>query len=62
MPYLDIFDHKYLNQCPWICLVAKFGAKIRIVKFETKMPDLVIFGLGFENNFVIFEISTLKFV
>ena len=26
------------------------------------MPDLSTFGLEFENNIVIFEISTLKFV
>ena len=26
------------------------------------MPDLEIFGLEFENNIVIFEISTLEFV
>ena len=26
------------------------------------MPDLGIFGLEFKNSFVIFEISTLKFV
>ena len=26
------------------------------------MPDLGIFGLEFENNFVTFEIRTLKFV
>ena len=25
------------------------------------MPDLCIFGLGFENNIVIIQISTLKF-
>ena len=31
-------------------------------KFGTKTPDLGIFGLEFENNIVIFEISTLKFV
>ena len=74
MPYLDIFDQKYLNwvflgwnlknwnQCPWICLVAKFGVKIEILKVEAKMSDLVIFGLEFDNNFVVFEISTLKFV
>ena len=34
----------------------------KIPKFGTKMPDLGIFGLEFENNFVIFEIRTLKFV
>ena len=26
-----------------------------------KMPDLCIFGLGFENIFVMFEISILEF-
>ena len=29
---------------------------------EKNMPDLGIFGLEFENNIVIFEISTLEFV
>ena len=28
----------------------------------TRMPYLNIFGLEFENNIVMFEISTLKFV
>ena len=28
---------------------------------STKMPDLGIFGLEFENNVLIFEICTLKF-
>ena len=37
------------NQCSRICLVAKFGAKIEILKFGTKMSDLGIFGLEFEN-------------
>ena len=31
-------------------------------KFGTKMPYLVILGLKFENNIVIFEISTFEFV
>ena len=72
MPYLGIFNPKapYLgifgqelwknychiwNQQPQTCLFAKFHQK-------TKMPDLCIFGLGFENNIVIIQISTLKFV
>ena len=33
-----------------------------MLKFRTKMADLGIFGLEFENNIVIFEISTLEFV
>ena len=28
---------------------------------EPKIPDLAIFGLEFENNILIFEISTLEF-
>ena len=31
-------------------------------KFGTKMSDLGILELEFENNIVIFEISTLEFV
>ena len=31
-------------------------------KFGTKMPYLDFFGLEFEKNIVILEISTLKFV
>ena len=31
-------------------------------KFGTKIPDLCIFGLEFENDIVIFEINALKFV
>ena len=33
-----------------------------MLKFRTKIADLGIFGLEFENNFVIFEITALEFV
>ena len=36
--------------------------KQKWLNFEPKMPDLRIFGLEFENNVVICEISTLKLV
>ena len=35
------------NQHPRIYLVAKFVQKIKILKFETKMPYLGVFGLEF---------------
>ena len=38
-----------------ICVVAKFGAQM-------KMSDLGIFWQDFENNVVMFEVSTLEFV
>ena len=50
------------NHRPWICLIEKFGAKIKILNLVPKMPYLGIFGLEFENNIDIFEISTLEFV
>ena len=31
-------------------------------KFKTKNANLVIFGLEFEKNIVMFEISTLQFL
>ena len=41
--YLSIFGLEFKkkssynwNQCPWICIAAKFGAKVKIIKFETK--------------------------
>ena len=73
MPYLDIVDQKCLicvflgrrlkKYChiwnPWICLVAKFGAKIKILKF---VAGNAWFGLEFENIIVTFDICTLEFV
>ena len=45
-----------------MCLFAKFHKKkTKCLHLGPKMPDLDIFGLEFENNFVIFEISTLEF-
>ena len=39
-----------------------FTKKQKSLNLGPKMPDLWIFGLGFENNIAIFEISTLEFV
>ena len=39
-----------------------FGPKKKSLNLRPKMPDLVIFGLEFENNIRIFEIITLEFV
>ena len=39
-----------------------FTKKQKCLNLGPKMPDLGIFGLEFENNFAIFEISQLKFV
>ena len=68
MSYLGIFRLELEKKCchiwnqrPWICLAVKFGAKIKILKFETKMPDLGIFGLEFEHDIVIFEVGALVF-
>ena len=42
MPYLGIFGLEFeknihiWNKRPWICLVAKFGAKLKILKFGIK--------------------------
>ena len=62
MPNSGIFGQEFKkNYChiwnyhPQICLIGKFHEK-------TKMCDLSIFGLEFENNIVIFEISTLEIV
>ena len=41
---------------------AKFSAKRKIHKFGTKMSYLDVFGLGYENSIVIFQISKLEFV
>ena len=84
------------NKRPWVCLVERLSAKLKILKFGTQNAwfalhkkwsfplgispemwpnpqfpaDLVsifylasgLFGVEFEKNIVIFEISTLKFV
>ena len=42
--------------------MTKFHEKAKMPKLGPKIPYLGIFGLEFENNFVIFEISTLKFL
>ena len=53
----------YVKPAPRICLVAKFGAKINILKFETKLSDLGFFELKLKKKtIVIFEISNLEFV
>ena len=52
----------FRNQRPQICIIAKFGAETKVVKFWTKVPNLGVFGLKFENNIVIIGISALEFV
>ena len=52
----------FCNQRPRVCLIVKFGAETKILKFETKMPNLSVFELKFENTIVIIEISALEFV
>ena len=44
------FEKKYVKPAARICLVAKFGAKINILKFKTKLPDLGLFGLKFKKK------------
>ena len=48
-----------LNQHP---LNAKFCKETKMPKFGNKNAFLGIFGMEFENDIVIFEISTLEFV
>ena len=50
------------NQHPQICLIPEFGLLIKMLKFQTKMHSSGIFEMEFENNFVMFETSTLEFV
>ena len=49
------------NQHPPNCLIAKFHAKIRILKFGNKNALFGCFGQQFWKTIVIFEISTLEF-
>ena len=44
----------------WICLIAKFWLK-KSLNLGTNILDLGISGQKFENNIVIFEVSTIKF-
>ena len=46
------------NQDPLICLIANFAKKQKCLNLGPKMCYSVIFGLEFEKNVVIFEIST----
>ena len=39
-----------------------FVKKLKCLNLGPKLPYLNIFGLDFENNIVIFEISTLEFI
>ena len=50
------------NQHPQICQTAKFLEKMKMSKFGTKNALFGIFWLEFENNILIFEISTLNFI
>ena len=50
------------NQHPQICLFANFTKKEEFLNLRPKMPHLRSFQLEFENNIVIFEISTFEFV
>ena len=49
------------NQDTPICLISKFQEK-KCLNLEPKIPYFCNFCLGFRNNIVIFEISTLEFV
>ena len=72
MPDFEILELKYKkkvrhiwNKLPRNCLIAKFGVKIKIHIFGTlgpKMSSLGDFGLDYEKNILIFEISTLELV
>ena len=45
-----------------LAYLQSFTKKQKCLNLGPKMPDLCVFGLEFENNIVIFEISPLKFV
>ena len=62
------YDWNYKTYCHiWnqhlkTCLTAKIRGKTKMPKFGSKIPYLGIFDLEIENNIIIFEINTLKFV
>ena len=51
----------YCNQHPPICLIAKFRAKIRSLKFGARNALFRCFWEQFQKTVVIFAISALKF-
>ena len=53
----------YLKSTPLeFALLQNFATKQKCLNLGPKMSELGIFGLEFENNSVIFEIRTIKFV
>ena len=50
----------FKNQRPRICEAAKFGAKIKILKFEIKNIFIGCVGQQFWKTIVIFQISTRR--
>ena len=53
-----IFENSSLK----LIYLQNFTEKEKCLNLGPEMPDLGIFGQEFENNIVIFEISTLEFV
>ena len=51
----------FSNQRLRVCLISKFGAKIKILNLGLKTSYFGIFGLEFENNIIVFEINELDF-
>ena len=63
MSYLDIFGLEYLKSAPSNFSNSKIISKNwRCLNLGQKMSDLGIFGLEFEKDIVIYEISKLQFV
>ena len=69
MLYLDIFSLEFEKNTDIfeasvvkIAFLQSLVQRQKSLNLRPKVPDLVTFGLQFENNIVIFEISTLEFV
>ena len=74
MPYWVFLTKKYLlwKKLGWnfrkkllnlsICKILQNFARKKFLNFAHEMPILGVFGIEFENNIAIFEISTLEFV
>ena len=60
--YLDLWAGMLKNYChtcnqlPSICLIAKFRARIRTHKFETKMPYLGVLDSNFKSPLSYLEL------